>query len=112
MKELQEKWRVLIQIDGQNVVDDNINVSTPAEWYKDKGDLPPWRVNSDYMIWNYPIEDGGLITEGSEVKFIYTKEKKLTKRYYEQTYSASVVGRCLLQPIFDWVQEKILESEN
>ncbi len=105
------KWRVLIQIDGQNVVDDNINVSTPAEWYKDKGDLSPWRVNSEFMIWQIPLSDGGMVSEGSEVKFIYTKEKKLTKRYYEQTYSASVVGRCLLQPIFDWVQEKILESE-
>ena len=105
------KWRVLIQIDGQNVVDENINVSTPVQWYADKGDLPPYRVDSDYMIYQYPLSEGGLITEGSEVKFIYTKEKKLPKRFFEQTYSASVVGKCLLQPIYDWISDKFEESE-
>ena len=116
LKQMQDenitgKWRVLIQIDGQNVVDTNIDVSTPKTWYKDKGDLPPFRVSSDYMIWHYPIDEGGLVSEGTEVKFIYTKEKKLTKRYYEQTYADSLVGRCLLQPIYDWVQGKIEEAE-
>ncbi len=102
------KWRVLLLIDGVVFADEQINVSTPDQWFADFGNIPPWRVNSDYMIYNYP--PNGILPE-SEVKFIYTKENKLTQNYFEQTYADSAVATCLLKPIYDWAVQKLDDAK-
>ena len=96
-------YRILIQKNGVNILDQvfNIGENVNAWWKENKFQF---QVDSAFMKWNYDLEIG------DRVQIIFTKEKRLSNKYYSQTYLDGTVSHCLLQPIIDWAKNTLEEA--
>lgn len=93
-------YRILIQKNGENIFDREFDISgSPNAWWK--ANKMAFMVDSAFMVWNYDLE------EGDRIQIIFTKEKRLSNKYYLQTYLDGTVSHCLLQPIIDWAKETL-----
>ena len=105
-------YRILITKDGRIVTNSNtgkiIDMSTdigdPNTWWKQN--KLQFQVDSDFMVWNSDL------SEGDAVNIIFTKEKKLDKKYFAQTYNAGVLGYCLVGEVFKWIQMKLTTTKS
>ena len=87
-------YRIMINVDGENVFDKAYDIKDMKSWWKANG--IDFLVDSEFMIWN------SNLNAGTVVNIIFTKEQKLNPKYYLQKYLDGKVSHCLLQPILDW----------
>ena len=94
--DLTGNYRIVIVKNGQVLEDINADITSANNYWRDNKTI--YMVDSAFMIWNNDLQPG------DSVSIIFTKEKKLNRKYYEQTYSSSMLGYCMLQPITDWIK--------
>ena len=95
-------YRILININGNNAYESNVDIN--SKFIKD---IPQtFQADSDKMKWNQNIKAGDV------VHFIFTKEKLLSLKYYQQKFLDGKVSHCLLQPIIEWANEMIAATKS
>ena len=92
-------YRILIKKGGNIIVDKSTDIGDPNSWWKQNKET--FRVDSEFMKWNYELEPGDV------VNIIFTKEKKLNKKYFAQTYNAGILGFCLIGEVKNWIEMKM-----
>ena len=97
-------YRILIQKNGVNIFDDQFQIGNVNQWWKNNA--VKFRVDSEFMIWNYDLN------EGDKIQIIFTKETKLSNKYYTQTFLDGKVSHCLLQPIYDWANNTLINAKS
>tara|TARA_Y100000004_G_scaffold195092_1_gene261288 strand:+ start:646 stop:3774 length:3129 start_codon:yes stop_codon:yes gene_type:complete len=97
-------YRIMINIDGQNIFDRNYT-DVDENWWKDNqidfetGGSPKtfiWQTNENGVSWQ----------EGTPITIIITRESRIPTVYYEQKYKQGKTN-CLLTPIHNFYIEKM-----
>ena len=109
---IQGAYRILITKDGGivsnpksgKIIDFSTDIGDPNTWWKQN--KLTFQVDSDFMVWNYDIN------EGDAVNIIFTKEEKLNRKYFAQTYNAGVLGYCLVGEVYKWITKKISSTKS
>jgi len=104
--DLKGKQRIIIQKNGVEIWDRNYDIrgSVNKWWNEVKGDF--YAEESPFLKWNYDLSNGDV------VNIIFSKETKLQGQYFQQTFRDGKLSRCLLQPIYDWAQDKLESSKS
>ena len=103
---IKGNYRIIITVNQQTVKDDVYNVKPTNVWWDSVESQ--FRYDSDNYYWNNRDPDIGDVVEvGDVVHFIFTKEKKLVKKYYEQSYLDAKVGHCVFTPILEWANDMV-----
>ena len=101
---LYGRYRIIIIRDGEIIVELATNIQDLTTWWKDNYIV--FQQDSAFMKWNFDLATGEV------VKFIFSKEFKLNRSYYAQTFADGVLSRCLLDPIVNWAKNSILFSKS
>ena len=98
-------YRIIIKINSVIAKDNSYLITSASKFWKDNS--IQYQIDSPYMIWNNPT-----INAGDVVHFIFTKEKLLPKKYYQQKFLDGKVSHCLLQPIMEWAIDIVLKTKS
>ena len=92
-------YRIVITKNGSTIADVVTDIGDPNKWWKENKES--FRVDSEFMIWNYDLNEGDV------VNIIFTKEKKLNKKFFAQTYNDGSLGYCLIKEVQKWIEGMI-----
>jgi len=85
-------YRLVVTRDGNTIADGNFNF--PLD------DFSRFRAtDTDRMIWNEGLSAGEV------VNFVFTKEKLLPQKYYQQKFREGV-NNCVIKPVMQWAESK------
>ena len=93
--------RIIITKNQTKLIDGNYEIN--SEFWKNYN--TEFQVDSEFMRWNFQLQQGDI------VHIIFTKEKKLPTKFYEQKFLDGV-NHCFFHPISEWCLEKIEESKS
>lgn len=98
---IKGNYRLIITKNGNTIIDSNYDINQDF-WKLKKIDF---QVDSDNMVWNFNVKPTDVIN------FIFTKEKLLPQRYYEQKFLDGI-GHCFLTPVIEWATNSLHKTNN
>ena len=96
--------RIIIKKNNDVLIDQVYNITNATSFWKSH--KMDFQVDSEFMIWNDDLNEGDV------VHIIFTKEKKLPKKYFKQSFLDGKLSHCVLQPILNWVESVIENSQS
>ena len=101
---LKGQYRILVfdDITGQTVIDWSGDIlNAKSKWYKDN--RTKFQKSSEYMLYNYEVEDLNIIRPKT---FIFTKLTQILPQTIQQKFLDGI-NHCFFTPILEWAEEKL-----